>query len=431
MNYPQAINYLYNLEHFGIKLGLDNINFLLDQLDRPERKFPSIHVAGTNGKGSVCAYLTHILMEAGYRVGRLISPHIVDYRERISINNEPIPEDEVVRWVQKISPCVDAERITYFETTTAIAFGYFAEQDVDIAVIEVGLGGRLDATNVITPLVSVITDIDLEHTNVLGATLPEIAREKAGIIKPGVPVVVTSLHSEVKQVFRTICEERNAPLHHLEDHCRIENVALNRFGTLFDVYLDRVGYFDVTAALIGNFQPRNAMAAVLATQLLPPDRFKITEEHFRHGLQTTQWPGRFQIVRTQPTIIVDGGHNPAGAGAFVSTFKAVFGDRKARFMFAVLGKKDYQPMIRILNTIASELILPQLQTHRALSPTELLAQLPPTVNVPTRHFPSVTNALDSLLQEVAADEIVVIVGSLYLAGEALAYFQDPAHQSAL
>ncbi len=424
MNYTETLKYIFDLEHFGIKLGLDNIQDLLDGLGRPERNFPAIHVAGTNGKGSTCAYLTAILMAAGYKVGTYTSPHLVDYRERVTINDRLMPEADLVRWMERLRADVDRLRATYFEATTAVAFGYFAEQKVDIAVVEVGLGGRLDATNVITPKVAIITDIDLDHTRVLGDTLEKIAAEKAGIIKPNVPIVASSLTPSVQQVFRDVAAEKGAPLHLLAEQCQIYNVQLNSFGTLFDAYLNSDGFFDLTAGLIGSYQPRNAMTAFRAAQLLNEQGFAVTEAHIRHGLAHARWPARFQIIAHKPTIIIDGGHNPAGAKGFQQTFAQVFPDQKLTLIFSALDKKEPLEMLGYLAPLAEKIILTKMNTYRGgIDPYALRQQLPPDFLPPVEILPSVPAAIEHALAISPPTAIIGIVGSLYLAGEALQYFQ--------
>lgn len=422
MKYKQTIDYLYNLEHFGVKLGLTNINVLLDRLGRPEKKFPIIHVAGTNGKGSVCAFLTHILMQAGYKTGRLTSPHVCDYRERISINGEMIPRRELIRWTEEVKPHVHNQNATFFEATTAIAFSYFADQKVDIGVVEVGLGGRLDATNVITPAVSVITDIDYDHSRILGDTLEKIAEEKAGIIKPGTPVISSSPLRNIQKLFQRICREQGAELYSLSDHCRIMHIQLSQSGSLFDAYLDDQPYLDLTSSLIGSYQPVNAMMAVAAIKHLDPSRFTVTTEDIRRGLETTKWPARFQLIfgnLHNLRIIIDAGHNPGGMRSFTETFQAVFPRRRATIIFGALARKNYMPMLNSLTPIAEQIAAVRLETHRGLDPDQLLTELPPDYPIPIKSYPSVDAAIHAILEHSQEDDILGIVGSLFLAGEAL------------
>ena len=343
--------YLSSLEKFGINLGLERITCLLEQLKNPHEQFKSIHIAGTNGKGSTAAMAASILKEAGYKVGLYTSPHLFDYTERIKINGKDISRKdfaEGLRLIEKISsnprlpPKADPppeEKCgvanlspTVFEVLTALAFRYFAQKKVDYAVVEVGLGGRLDATNVLIPEVSVITNIDLEHTEILGKTLAKISAEKAAIIKPGVPVVTAEHKQEALKVIKKIGKN---------------NSSLSILVTRYPL--------SVTGKLLGAHQKLNAACAVAAIRLA---RIKVSRSAIKNGLRKTAWPGRFQIISKKPLIIVDGAHNPAGVKSLRVTIREQFPD-KFTVIFGCQKTKDFKKMLREIKPVAARLIITQ------------------------------------------------------------------------
>ena len=326
--------YLSSLEKFGINLGLERITCLLEQLKNPHEQFKSIHIAGTNGKGSTAAMMASILKEAGYKVGLYTSPHLFDYTERIKINGQDISwQDfqEGLRVVKKVAQIMK-DQPTIFEVLTAVAFRYFAQKKVDYAVVEVGLGGRLDATNVLIPEVSVITNIDLEHTEILGKTLAKISAEKAAIIKPGVPVVTAEHKQEALKVIKKIGKN---------------NSSLSILVTRYPL--------SVTGKLLGAHQKLNAACAVAAIRLA---RIKVSRSAIKNGLRKTAWPGRFQVISKKPLIIVDGAHNPAGVKSLRVTIREQFPD-KFTVIFGCQKTKDFKKMLREIKPVAARLIITQ------------------------------------------------------------------------
>ena len=332
MAYP----YLDSLEKFGINLGLERITYLLEKLGDPHLKLKSIHVAGTNGKGSTCAMTASILKEAGYKVGLYTSPHLFDYMERIKVNGNDISGKEFsqgLRLIEEISSHKDTKTRsspTIFEVLTAVAFWYFAKKKVDYAVVEVGLGGRLDATNVLTPQVSVITNIDLEHTQVLGKTLKKIAAEKAAIIKTGVPVVT----AETKKIPLAVMKKE----------------AKRKKSLLLAVRYEPEG---LGGSLLGEHQKLNAACAISAVRL---SGARATKAHITKGLQKAQWPGRFQIVSKKPLVIVDGAHNPAGAKALTATLKKLYPKTKFTIIYGCQKTKDFKGCLKHLKPVIARLI---------------------------------------------------------------------------
>jgi dihydrofolate synthase/folylpolyglutamate synthase len=376
-----SLAWLYSTQQFGIKLGLDNIRRLLDDLGRPQDGLAFFHVAGTNGKGSVCAMLDSILRQTGKRIGLYTSPHLVDFGERIRVDGEKIPPEAVAEGLSRIRELTEnwEHSPTFFEIATALALRHFADRSCDFVVLETGLGGRLDATNAVTPLVSVITPIALDHTQWLGTTLAEIAGEKAGIIKPGVPVVSAMQSPEVEAV---LCDQAQ------------------RNGSGFFVG-QPTGHCDI--GLKGAHQQENAAVAVSA---LWAAGVAVSEEQVSQGLREVQWPGRFQLVRDR--IILDGSHNPHASAHLVEVWRETYGDEKATVIFGALSDKDYLAMLKNLEPIASEFRFVPVRNPRSVDPSSLVSSLK------SRVFPSVAEALET------AEGRILVTGSLFLVGEAMA-----------
>lgn len=368
-------SYLSSLEKLGMNLGLERIEMLLSKLGDPHLKFKSIHVAGTNGKGSTCAIIASILKAAGFKVGLYTSPHLLDYTERIKINGNNIPKKEFIRGLTLVKK-LSTYQPTVFEVLTAVAFWYFAKKKIDYAVVEVGLGGRLDATNVIIPLVSVITNIELEHTEILGDTLEKIAAEKAAIIKKGVPVVTEEKKQGVLRIIREKAEEIGSELIREK---RIENREWRN------------------VALIGKYQQENAACAVAAIKAAG---IRVTSNEIREGLRGVKWPGRFQVFSRRPLVIVDGAHNPAGIKALVSTLKGNF-TNKFTIIFGCQKTKASDEMLRNLSKIANHLIITRSSHQQAAD------------------FPNSTGDLKEALAQWDHKSPLLITGSLFLVADAL------------
>ncbi len=341
LSYSSARQRLYSLEHWGIKLGLENIADFCEHLGNPHHRFLSIHIAGTNGKGSTSAFIDSILRAQGFRVGRYTSPHLRDFRERIHINGRPVSARFVTRFVDREWARIRRRRYSYFEVTTALAFDAFASHGVDIAVVEVGLGGRFDATNIIEPLVSIITRIARDHEHVLGHTAGKIAYEKAGIIKPGVPAVIGPLVSEAEDRIRRIAHVRGAPLW----------TATEILGASPQAAPDAGGQPTFLTPMPGAHQRTNLATALAAVQLLRAQGLSVSIRSIRSGVRSTQWPARFQIQAGKPKTVFDAGHNPDGISALVETWKQVFGTRKCICVFNTRPDKRWREMMTRLRTV--------------------------------------------------------------------------------
>ncbi len=417
MDYPQSIAYLFGLQRFGMKLGLANITTLLEHLGNPHRNLRCVHIAGTNGKGSTAAFLQAILKQAGYRTGLFTSPHLVRFTERIKINDVEIPQHEVVRLVKKITALcrtIGLETITFFEFVTALAFTYFAEKKADPVVVEVGMGGRLDATNVLHPLLTIITSISLDHQQYLGSTVKQIAAEKAGIIKPGTPLLTGVRRPAAFSVLQAQCRAMNAPLFLTGTDLRGRKTGSGRFDYRgFELVLCAV-----RPALVGDHQFRNATLALGAAELLCQQGFTITAPQMRAGIENAQWPGRMEIIRYHPTVVLDGAHNPEAWQALKKTLQQYFDYRKLIMVIGVMMDKDIARMIEILTPEAHTVIFCKPKMERAASP-ELIARH--FCNKPQKQFVWIEDtgeAFEAALKSATADDLVCVTGSLFTVGEA-------------
>jgi dihydrofolate synthase / folylpolyglutamate synthase len=389
--YTTAVDWLFGTQQRGLKLGLDSVRSVLSALGEPQKALRFIHVAGTNGKGSVCAMLDSICRAAGVKTGLFTSPHLVRFNERIQVNGIQIDDEAVVRGLHRIRSLINEERHpTFFEITTALAFDHFRRQRVDLVVLETGLGGRLDATNVVDPLVAVLTSIDLDHQKWLGHSLPEIAAEKGGIIKPGVPVVSGPQFAEVRTVLERIATERSAALSYVE-----------------------LPVQDLFIGLAGSYQRTNAAIAI---QALRKAGIKVNPETLKEGLGNVQWPGRFQRVGER--IILDGAHNPAASKCLVETWTECVGYQRATIIFGGLRDKDLKGMASTLSGIAKRFLIVPLHSERAASPVEIQSVIPQ--HLPIAQCNSPEQALDLANQ---FEDPILVTGSLFLVGEFLAILQ--------
>lgn len=389
--YSAAIAWLFGTQDRGVKLGLDKVRLLLAALKDPQNELRFIHVAGTNGKGSVCAMIDSVCRAAGIKTGLFTSPHLIRFNERIQINGLPIEDEAVVRGVQRIRSLIDEERHpTFFEITTALALDYFRAHGVHLVVLETGLGGRLDATNVVNPLVSVLTSIDLDHQKWLGSTLSEIAAEKAGIIKSGVPIVSGPQFAEVRTVLEEIAAERSAPLSYAD--FPIEDMFLG---------------------LAGSHQRLNAAIALNAIRKAG---IYVSPQALKEGFANVYWPGRFQ--RIDDRIILDGAHNPAAARRVIDTWRECVGSQSATIIFGGLRDKDLQGMVSTLSTLAARFLIVPIRSQRTASPAHIEAFVP-------KHLSSIQCASAEQALDLAQrfNDRILVTGSLFLVGEILAILQ--------
>lgn len=404
-------SYLDALMKNGIRLDLKPFEVLLSKLQQPQRAYPSILVGGTNGKGSIAAMITAILMKAGCRVGLYTSPHLVDVRERIRVNGQMIGLEEIGACIAEIR-AADDPGLTYFECLTAAAFLHFRVQHVDLAVLEVGMGGRLDATNVVTPILSVISNVTLEHTNFLGKRLRDIAVEKAGIIRKGGVCLTAATQKTVLQTLRDRCRECGAELLELGRDFRIRE---RRDGS-FSYRGKSLQLRDVKTALRGLHQAKNAALAVAAIEELTGCGYPATEKNIIDGLSSVRWPGRLETVRIRPAVILDGAHNPAATAVLCRSLKRFYSWRRLIVVFGVLGDKKYGAMVKMLCSLADELIITTPKTERSVSPAVLLA-VARDYGVKTDVVENPSDALKEAMAAADADDLICVTGSLYLVGE--------------
>ena len=408
-----------------MKFGLQGIQRILAEIDEPQNKFPCIHIAGTNGKGSTAAMAASILTAAGYRTGLYTSPHLLNFNERIRIDGRPIPVRTVARLVSRIRPVVEQWHCTFFEAVTAIAFRYFADERVDIAVIETGLGGRLDATNTVIPLVSVITTIGLEHTHILGKTLRKIAREKGGIIKPGVPCITGVRSPEALSVLRNIARRNHAPFLTSENNsvvCRLSNIK----ESILDVRIQKKSWKGLHLSLAGNFQFQNIPLALHAAGIAAQrGGMKIPESAVRKGLSRVQhYTGIFarcSILQKKPFIIADVAHNPDAVKNLVDSLKRL-GYFRVHVVFGAMKDKDVLSMAKAIAPIACTVLAVSPQTERAM-PAEEIERIFKNLRISVRQARSVASALAFIKRKRRFEHPIIVTGSHFVVGEALAFFR--------
>jgi dihydrofolate synthase/folylpolyglutamate synthase len=399
--YEDTLTYLFGLYRFGSRPGLGPIRKVLKKLGNPERGLKVIHVAGTNGKGSVCAVLSSVLKEGGYRVGMYTSPHLVDFRERIQVNGRMISKNDVIR-LFKLVKSKNVE-LTYFEFVTALAFKYFMERKVDILVCEVGLGGRLDATNVVRPLVSVITNISKEHTDVLGSEIRQIAFEKAGIIKRN-SLAVTNAKGEALEVIKKTCRDKRSELIMVKKNARKISSGLDKQKVVYK-------NLQTDFPLLGDFQLENLNIALETIEQVRRFGFDPPMQKIRLGLEKTKWPGRIEIAGKKPLFILDGAHNPAGIRA-LKKFVEKLDYRRLILLTGMLEDKDYRRMIRYLKPLASKTIITKPRMYRALDPRVIGMHVKSNFVIRGE----IKDALKEAGRLAKKDDAILVTGSIYLIG---------------
>ncbi len=423
MNYNEAIEYIHGTLKFGSKLGLHNIGELLRLMGDPQKKLKFVHVAGTNGKGSTVAFISSILIEAGYRTGVYTSPFIQRFSERIKIGEAEISMDELAEITAYVKENVDKmlemgeNHPTEFEIVTAIAFEYFYRNKCDIVVLEVGLGGRFDSTNIIdTPELAVITTISYDHTERLGNTLPEIAFEKAGIIKHGGDVVIYGQCEEVEDVFEEACASRGAHPHRV-DFSDLVSKKFDINGQTFSLN----GYDDLQISLLGSHQQHNAAVAVRAAEMLRNKGYNITEDAIRRGLKKTKWPGRLEVVSRNPVVLVDGAHNIEGASVLRKALDEYFPGKAVIFIMGVLRDKDYTNMMNLVLPGCKRLYAVTPDSPRALTANEL-AEAADKYCKSIITCDTIEQAVHSCIEAASSDDVICSFGSLYYVGEVRGIF---------
>lgn len=425
MPYQDELSYLYSLQRFGIKLGLSNIKDLCSLLDNPQEKIRTVHIGGTNGKGSTAAVLSAVLQESGYKVGLYTSPHLIDFTERIRINNIQITPEEVSRLVGYIRDRIKDTELTptFFEFTTALALLYFAKEGVDIAIMEVGMGGRMDATNIINPLVSVITNVDYDHTEHLGRSLEEITREKCGIIKEKVPVVTSEIKKDVLFSIGQKVREvgTSVYMYHKDFYAEPLKITCKDSHFYYNGLIWKRLFLE--SSLAGRHQMYNIGAALCTIELLTENGFKVTELQVIEGVRNVSWPGRLETFPSNPLVLLDGAHNYAGTVALREFIEEVVKRNwmggKVVLIFGVLKDKDVHSMAGELIPFSSEVIITKPNTERGL-PVEVFSKIVERYGIKPHATQTVSEALSHAYDIASPSDIIVITGSLYVVGEARA-----------
>ena len=433
MNYAESLKYLFSLgrelaaptQAAAGKFDLENISTLAEALGHPEKKYQSIHIAGTNGKGSTAAFTESVLRTAGFRTGLYTSPHLERINERIRVNGEEIADEEFAETFTKTRELIEAllaqgelrAHPTFFEVVTAIAFEHFAKKSVEIAVFEVGLGGRLDATNILTPDVTVITRVDFDHESFLGHALAEIAGEKAGIIKQGVPLVLAGQREEARRAILNRARELRAPVFETEEEFRAERVAFENGSVRADVAEVKNGVeFRVAPSLRGRFQLGNAINAIAVARILNQRAERISDSAIQRGIAKTVWPGRMEKLQSHPDVYLDGAHNPSAARELADFLDESFAGRRVTLLFAAMRDKAVDEIAGILFPRASEVVFTQPKNSRAISAAQL-AEMAGEYAARFHVIPDAGTAMDEALASARPQDAIFITGSLYLVGE--------------
>lgn len=424
MSYEQSIEWLDRFQRFGVRLGLERIKILCEKLENPQNKYNVIHVGGTNGKGSVCKFISSVLKKSGYRTGLYLSPHLQRFSERIVVDDEEIKEEEISNLVSKLKPIVDEmeknnNNPTYFEIVTAMAFQYFYEKNVDFAIIEVGLGGRFDATNVVHPILSIITNVSLEHQNILGKKIENIAFEKAGIIKSGVPVI-TGAKGKALKVIKDVAKQRGSEIIVVKENS-YKRVCSDLNGQEFLVK-GLLKDYNIRINLLGGFQGKNVAISVNAIDSLQLNGVYISEESIKEGFGDVKFPGRVEIIQKDPLIILDGAHNVAGIKVLTETLKEDFTYNKLILIIGILSDKRISDMLKIITPLADFIIVTRSKSERACDPIILKRIIE---NTCSRRDVIVKENIDDAInfaKSIACkNDLICITGSLFTVGEARDY----------
>ncbi|MHA2288130.1 MAG: bifunctional folylpolyglutamate synthase/dihydrofolate synthase [Promethearchaeota archaeon] len=424
-DYNESIKWIYNLWRFGSKLGLDNIRQLLKEMGNPQNDFDSILITGTNGKGSTTALTASILNETGHSVGMYTSPHLQSFTERISINRRPIFHKDVVRILEEIKPIArkmeenpNLRHPTFFEVVTAIGFKYFSENCVDFAVLEVGMGGKLDATNVVQALVSIITNVSLEHTKVLGGTILEIAEKKAGIIKRGGILITATEDDQVFDLFKTICDKNDSRIFRVGYDIKYKKINSYLKGQYFNVEGLKNKYDDLFINLLGAHQLKNSATAIGAVEALSFYGINVPSESIRKGLEKTRWPGRFEIVQKSPLVVLDCAKDVEAIKAFIDCIRNDFKYNELIAVVSISEDKNIPEIIRHLSKVVDHFILTAHNVMRRATKPSILAEEVENNSKTYEIIENVKEAVSKARELATPSDMVVILGSIFLIGEA-------------
>lgn len=418
----EAINWINSLKNFGIKPGLQRMKWMLEQFGNPEQKIKFIHVAGTNGKGSTVSFLKNVLVESNYRVGTFTSPYLINFTERVQVNGVDISCDDLVQLVNKVIPIVEMTQnlecgyATEFEVITLIAILYFAEiSKPDIVVWETGLGGRLDSTNVVKPILSIVTNVGYDHMNILGNDIKDIAREKAGIIKNGVPIVSGVENVEALSVIKEIGQMQASPMYQINEQFFYQIHTLNQWGSKFDFSSDFGSLSNIEIEMIGPHQIKNAAISLMALQVLIDNKeLLIDSSTIYKGMKQTSWPGRFEILFRDPTVIIDGAHNFEGAKSLKETL-SLYKYRKLIMVVGILEDKNIKKYFETIMTIVDHLIITEPQVERAAKVEEVIDVVGGiSQKIDIHQQKNWQKAIQEALRISTSEDLVIVTGSLFL-----------------
>jgi dihydrofolate synthase / folylpolyglutamate synthase len=434
MTYKETLSYLYSrlpmYQRVGgaaYKADLSNTNKLIEILDHPERDLKCIHIAGTNGKGSVSNILASVLIDAGYKTGLYTSPHLFDFRERITINGKKISEMEVIDFVSKYKQAFEDINLSFFEWTVGLAFYFFKKQQTDVAVIETGLGGRLDSTNVITPMLSVITNVSMDHMNLLGDTIEKIAAEKAGIIKPGIPVVIGEHDTDTDNVLIKKCNENNSPYYFAADAYHTTDEKYIDDGNMqFDIYKkDELFLNNLQTDLAGDYQKKNICTALTALELLNKNNICVSKETIEKGLQHVRhkmkFDGRWQIINTSPFVVCDSAHNSAGINVVMQQIKKIH-HKNLHFILGMSGDKDLSGILQLFPADAQYYFC-KANVPRAID-AGALKKIALSHNLKGTEYSNVASAIVAAYKELQENDLLYIGGSTFTVSDALLFFKN-------
>lgn len=423
MNYTEAIEYIQNTSKYGNNTGTKRVEKILDILGNPHKDLKCIHIAGTNGKGSITSMITSILIESGYRVGMYTSPYIEDFEERIQINRENISKDDLAYYTAIVSEAI--EKVvsmgwgypTEFETITCIMFLYYSKKQIDYAVIEVGLGGKSDSTNVIKPLVSIITSISYDHVSILGNTIEEIASEKAGIIKENVPVILYPQQQGAYKVIEKTCKEKGSKLIQIDENLiyHIPNEDFNKSYQLLQIKTNKDEY-KVQLSLLGSHQRMNCAVAIYTIEELMDRGIKITKEDILRGLSNVKWPGRLEMLKSNPLVVLDGAHNLDGITKLKESVEHYFRYKKLVLIIGILSDKDVEKMIEIITPMADKIIAVTPNSYRGKTAQELI-KIIEKHNKNCEALDEYKEAYIKALDYCDNEDMILICGSLYMIGD--------------
>lgn len=424
MNVLNSLNFLYSLQKFGIKLGLENTYRLLELVGNPHSKFKAIHIAGTNGKGSTASLIASVLSEFGFKVGLYTSPHLIRFNERIRVDDKEILDEELIHYVDLFRDKILEIKPTFFEATTCIAFKYFADKDVDYAVIETGLGGRLDSTNVIIPQISVITKISYDHKDILGETIDKIAFEKAGIIKNNIPVVLAKNQEEAKSVIRRIAQEKKSELIEIEKFYSSEIISTKQSELKVKINSTLTNNsYEINSPLLGKYQVDNLCNVIATIEKIFPDAD--IKDKIISGVEKYKFKmkGRFQVIQTKPQIILDTAHNSDAIQNFLEELNKYSSLKRKIAIFGIMKDKEFDEVIDNIEKSFDKIILTQAQTERSLSSNDLQRKFFMSI-FKTYLTQSVSEAISTSFQLAKEEDLIVIFGSNYIVGEALEFFDQ-------